>query len=75
MQERWGGSVRIKEQGVYVWTLYGKKALTYLSCIARYSIIKHSQIRALFAAASSTIESERLRHIKTLKRLKNVYTN
>jgi hypothetical protein len=75
MQERWGGSVRIKDEGVYVWTLYGKKALTYLSCVARYSIIKHSQICALFQAAAATVKSERLRHIKTLKRLKNVYTN
>lgn len=71
MQHKWGGTVREKQEGIYVWTLYGRKALKYLLCVARYSVIKHPQIVVLFKAANST-GNARLRNIKELKRLKHV---
>jgi hypothetical protein len=74
MQDRWGGSIRLKGEGIFVWTLYGAKALTYLSCVARYSVIKYPQIVALFLASKAT-GKQRQRHIYTLKRLKHEYTN
>jgi hypothetical protein len=54
--------------------VYGKKALKYLSNVAKYSVIKYPQIVALFRAVSSK-GTGRQQHIDTLKRLKNVYTN
>ncbi len=74
MRDRWGGSVRCKDADVYVWTLCGTKALTYLSCVSRYSVIKYPQIVELFLAYCTT-GTTRNKHIKNLKRLKNVYTN
>jgi hypothetical protein len=74
MQNKWGGTIREKQDNVYVWTLYGQKALDYLLCVARYSVIKHPQIVALFKAANTNGKA-RIRHIKNLKRLKNVYTH
>lgn len=74
MQDRWGGRVRLKGEDVYVWTLYGRKALTYLSCIARYSIIKYPQIVALIGAARST-SALRQRYVRELARLKHVYSH
>jgi hypothetical protein len=74
MQDKWGGSVRLKDDAVYVWTLCGAKALAYLACVSRYSVIKHPQIVELFKAARSTGRT-RDQHIKNLKRLKNVYTH
>lgn len=75
MQDRWGGSVRLKDHEVYVWTLCGARAIAYLSCVGRYSIIKYPQIVTLIAAAKARDIRERIRHIRYLKRLKHVYTN
>lgn len=74
MQDRWGGSVRLKDEDIFVWTLYGRKALAYLSCVARYSVIKYPQIVSLFMA-SKTTGKQRERHLQNLKRLKHEYTN
>ncbi len=74
LQEKWGGTIRDKGDEVFVWTVYGKKALKYLSNVAKYSVIKYPQIVALFRAVSSK-GTVRQQHIDTLKRLKNVYTN
>jgi len=74
MKDKWGGSIRLKDDGVFVWSLYGKRALSYLSCIARYSVIKHKQIVALFAASKSA-GNKRDYYIRTLKRLKHDYSN
>jgi hypothetical protein len=75
MQDRWGGSVRLKDEDIFVWTLCGSNALSYLSCVAQYSIIKYPQIVALFAASAAKDKDERERHINSLKRLKHVYTH
>jgi hypothetical protein len=75
MQDRWGGSIRLRKDGTHVWTLYGRKALFYLSCVARYSVIKYPQIVSLFAAVRALDIRERLRHLRHLKRLKHEYTH
>jgi hypothetical protein len=74
MQHKWGGTIREKQENVYVWTLYGRKALDYLLCVARYSVIKHKQIVALFAAWKSR-GNKRDHYIRTLKRLKHEYSH
>lgn len=74
LQEKWGGSIRDKGDKVFVWTVHGKRALKYLSNVAKYSVIKYPQIVALFRAVA-TRGTVRQQHIDTLKRLKNVYTN
>lgn len=73
MRDRWGGTIRLKEEAVYVWTLYGRKAFSYLSRVGRYSVIKYPQIVALMKAVMEPENREK--HIKELKRLKHVYTN
>lgn len=74
MQYKWGGTIREKDKDIYVWTLYGQKALNYLLCVARYSVIKHPQIVELFRASRSR-GTKRERHIKNLKRLKHEYSH
>lgn len=74
MQYKWGGTIREKEKDIYVWTLYGQKALNYLLCVARYSVIKYPQIVELFRASRSR-GTQRERHIKNLKRLKHEYSH
>lgn len=74
MQYKWGGTIREKDKDIYVWTLYGQKALNYLLCVARYSVIKYPQIVELFRASRSR-GTKRERHIKNLKRLKHEYSH
>lgn len=75
MRAKWSGSIRIKGDCVFVWTLYGRKAIQFLEDVARYSIIKHPQIVELFAACATTDPVKRSLHINTLKRLKHVYAD
>lgn len=75
MRSKWGGNIREKADEVFVWTLYGDKALKYLRQVARYSVIKHPQIVALFSAHQAKDRNIRSYYIKTLKRLKNVYSD
>jgi len=74
MRRKWGGRVRDKGEGVYVWTVYGRKALKYLMAVARYSVIKYPQIATLFKAVSST-GKRRTGHLARLRTLKHVYAD
>lgn len=74
MQERWGGTIRSKGPGVFVWTLFGRKAIKYLGNVCRYSIIKYPQIAVMFEVVAAH-PSKRKPLIAKLKRLKNVYTH
>ena len=75
MRSKWGGSIREKGDEVFVWTLCGDKAIKYLLAVARYSVIKYPQIVALFLVRQSKDPMIRSHYIKTLKRLKSVYSN
>lgn len=75
MRDKWQGTIRLKGPTVFVWTVYGPKAVRFLSDVARYSIIKHPQIVELFAACGTIDPVKRNQHLKTLKRLKNVYAD
>lgn len=75
LQKRWGGAVRVKGEGIYVWCLYGQRALNFLSQMSKYSIVKYPQIVALFAASYTACPETRSKHIAELKRLKSVYTD
>lgn len=74
-QETWGGSVRGRKDGTFVWTLYGQNALQYLRDVVTFSVIKYPQILTLFCVVRATTKMERTRHIKTLKRMKHEYSN
>jgi len=74
MQDKWGGSVRSKGKDIYVWTLYGRKALAYLSCVGKYSVIKYPQIVVLFFAVESKGKT-RDKYVALLKRLKHEYSH
>ena len=74
MAKKWDGSIRLKDEDVFVWTVCGKKALKFISDVAPYSIIKYQQIVALLNAAKATKWIDRNRHIRNLKRLKHGYS-
>lgn len=74
-QSEWGGRVREKDRGVFCWSLYGSNAMHYLQEAAKYSVIKYPQIVALYLARQARNPKTREVFLKTLKRLKSVYTN
>ena len=73
MAAKWGGTIRERDEEVFVWTMYGRRALQFLKNVARYSVIKHPQIVALFAACAATTSPSRARHLNTLRNLKHVH--
>lgn len=73
MAAKWGGTIRPVQDEVFIWTLYGSNALRFLKNVSRYSIIKHPQIVALFAACAASTSSTRARHLTTLRNLKHVH--
>jgi hypothetical protein len=73
MAAKWGGTIRPVQNGVFIWTMYGRSALQFLKNVSRYSIIKHPQIVALFAACAAPTSSIRARHLTTLRNLKHVH--
>lgn len=75
MAYKWGGSIRLKSEDVFVWTLYSKKAIKFLNDVTPYTIIKYQQIVALLKAIKCPYKRDRLRHLRNLSRLKHVYTN
>jgi hypothetical protein len=75
MQIKWEGTVRLKGPGLFVWTLYGRRAVRFLKDVVRYSIIKHSQIVEAFAACATTDPVKRRNHITMLTRLKHVHSH
>ena len=72
---KWGGSIRLKGDNVFVWTACGKKAIKFLGDVTPYTVIKYQQIVALLKAVKCPYKKDRLRHLRNLKRLKHVYTN
>lgn len=74
-QKIWGGNVRDRKDGTFVWVLYGKNALEYLQDVVNFSTIKYPQILTLFCVVRATTKPERIRHINTLKRMKHEYSN
>lgn len=75
LQDRWGGSVRLKGEGVFVWTVCGANALSFIDDTCDYSVIKRKQIIALLFAVIVGNTETRKHYLKDLKRLKNVYTD
>ena len=75
MADKWGGSIRLKSEDVFVWTLYSKKAIKFLNDVTPYTIIKYQQIVALLKAIKCPYKKDRLHHLRNLSRLKHVYTN
>lgn len=75
LQGTWGGSIRLKGEGVYVWTTCGSRAIKFIDDVYDYSVIKRHQAAALLCAYLVGNTKARLFYLKELKRLKNVYTD
>jgi len=79
LKKKWGGNVRTqsKERQVYVWSIYGTSALAFLKAVKKYSIVKHSQIETLVKFCklghSKSCKAKKVKLLKKLKDLKNVY--
>lgn len=72
---RWGGTVREKDKGVFVWSVYGQRAIRFLRCVGKYSVIKFPQIFCLILAHKTKKVADRDRYIRQIRSLKSVYTN
>lgn len=75
LQDSWGGSIRLKGDDVFVWTVCGRTALKFIDDVYDYSVIKRNQVAALLFASLVGNTPARTFYLKELKRLKNVYTD
>lgn len=79
LRKKWGGNVRSKsgDGQVYVWSVYGSQALTFLRAVKKYSIIKHNQIETLMKFCklrnNKNCKTKKVKLLKKLKDLKNAY--
>lgn len=71
----WGGNVRRKGPDVYVWSLYGKRAIRFLKDVGKFSVVKFPQVFTLLLASQTRDRNKRNDYINHIKRLKHVYTH